>query len=114
MVAVACMTRSLADVELGVSSRGIMHWASASKANARLNGRNYVSIEDVQEIAPYVLTHRLIMQATRSRRCAECGVRAGSGAPADAYRDLGLPPSERNPHRAIASSSARRPRTSAR
>ena len=61
MVAVACMTRSLADVELGVSSRGIMHWASASKANARLNGRNYVSIEDVQEIAPYVLTHRLIM-----------------------------------------------------
>ena len=61
MVAVARMTRSLAEVELGVSSRGIMHWASASKANARLNGRNYVSVEDAQEIAPYVLTHRLIM-----------------------------------------------------
>ena len=55
MVALARMTRSLAGVELGVSSRGIMHWASASKANARLNGRNYVSVEDVQEIAPYVL-----------------------------------------------------------
>jgi len=62
MVAVARMTRSLADVELGVSSRGIMHWASASKAAARLNGRNYVSVEDVREIAPYVLTHRLIMK----------------------------------------------------
>jgi MoxR-like ATPase len=39
-----------------------MHWASASKATARLNGRNYVSVEDVQEIAQYVLTHRLIMK----------------------------------------------------
>jgi MoxR-like ATPase len=62
MVAVARMTRTLADVELGVSSRGIMHWASASKATARLNGRNYVTVEDVREIAPYVLTHRLIMK----------------------------------------------------
>ena len=39
-----------------------MHWASASKATARLNGRNYVTVSDVQEIAPYVLRHRLIMQ----------------------------------------------------
>ena len=52
MVAVARMTRSIEGVELGVSSRGIMHWASASKATARLNGRNYVSVADAQEIAP--------------------------------------------------------------
>ena len=62
MVAVARMTRSLPDVELGVSSRGIMHWASASKAAARLNGRNHVAVEDAHEVAPFVLTHRLIMQ----------------------------------------------------
>ena len=54
-------TRDLAGVELGVSSRGIMHLASAVKANARLSGREEVTIEDVREIAPYVLRHRLIL-----------------------------------------------------
>ena len=60
MVALARCTRTLPGVELGVSSRGIIHLASASRANARLNGRDYITIEDVQEIAPYVLRHRII------------------------------------------------------
>jgi MoxR-like ATPase len=62
MVALARETRDIAGVELGVSSRGIMHLAGASKANARLNGREEVTIEDVREIAPYVLRHRLILE----------------------------------------------------
>jgi MoxR-like ATPase len=62
MVAIARKTRELPGVELGVSSRGIMHLAGAAKANARLNGRNWVSVEDVREIAPYVLRHRLITE----------------------------------------------------
>jgi len=60
MVALARCTRTLPGVELGVSSRGIIHLAGASRANARLNGRDYVAIEDVQEIARYVLRHRII------------------------------------------------------
>jgi MoxR-like ATPase len=62
MVAIARMTRQVPGVELGVSSRGIIHLASASKANARLNGREYVTVEDVREIAPYVLHHRIICE----------------------------------------------------
>ena len=62
MVAIARATRELPGVELGVSSRGIIHLASAAKANARLNGRSYIAIEDVQEIAPFVLRHRLIVE----------------------------------------------------
>jgi MoxR-like ATPase len=62
MVAIARETRDLPGVELGVSSRGIMHLAGASKANARLNGREEVTVEDVREIAPYVLRHRLILE----------------------------------------------------
>jgi len=62
MVALARESRDIAGVELGVSSRGIMHLAGASKANARLNGREEVSVDDVREIAPYVLRHRLILQ----------------------------------------------------
>jgi MoxR-like ATPase len=53
-------TRELTGVELGASSRALIHLASASKAVARLNGRSAVAIEDVQEIVPYVLRHRLI------------------------------------------------------
>jgi len=61
MVAIARKTRELPGVELGVSSRGIIHLASAAKANARLSGRDAVTVEDVQQIAPYVLRHRLIV-----------------------------------------------------
>jgi MoxR-like ATPase len=62
MVAVARQTRDLPGVELGVSSRGLMHLASAAKASARLSGRDEVTPEDVREIAPYVLKHRLIVE----------------------------------------------------
>jgi len=62
MVAIARQTRDLPGVELGVSSRGLMHLASAAKASARLNGRDEVTVEDVREIAPYVLRHRLIVE----------------------------------------------------
>jgi MoxR-like ATPase len=61
MVAIARKSRDIAGVELGVSSRGVIHLASAARANARLSGRDEVTIEDVREIAPYVLRHRLIL-----------------------------------------------------
>jgi MoxR-like ATPase len=62
MVAIARRTRDLPGVELGVSSRGVIHLASAARANARLSGRDEVTAEDVREIAPYVLRHRLILE----------------------------------------------------
>jgi MoxR-like ATPase len=62
MVAIARATRQIPGVELGVSSRGIIHLTSAAKANARLNGRDYVAIDDVRQIAPYVLRHRIIVE----------------------------------------------------
>jgi MoxR-like ATPase len=62
MVAIARASRDIAGVELGVSSRGVIHLASASRANARLSGRDEVTIEDVREMAPYVLRHRLILE----------------------------------------------------
>ena len=60
MVEVARATRHVPGVELGVSSRGLMHLAAAAKANARLNGREAVTLLDVREIAPYVVRHRII------------------------------------------------------
>jgi MoxR-like ATPase len=66
MVAIARASRDIPGVELGVSSRGVIHLASAARANARLAGRDEVTIEDVQDMAPYVLRHRLILSEDRS------------------------------------------------
>jgi MoxR-like ATPase len=62
IVAVGRRTRELPGVELGVSSRAMIHLVNAVKANARLNGRDTANIEDVREMAPYVLRHRIILE----------------------------------------------------
>jgi MoxR-like ATPase len=59
IVAVGRKTRELPGVELGVSSRAMIHLVMAVKANARLYGRETVTIEDVREMAPFVLRHRI-------------------------------------------------------
>jgi len=61
IVALGRRTRELPGVQLGVSSRAMIHLVSAAKANARLNGRHSVAIEDVFQMAPYVLRHRIIV-----------------------------------------------------
>src|SRR5215831_6088628 len=47
IVALGRRTREIPGVELGVSSRAMIHLVSAAKANARLNGRHSVTAEDV-------------------------------------------------------------------
>jgi MoxR-like ATPase len=67
IVALGRRTRDIPGVELGVSSRAMIHLMSASKANARLNGRQIVTVEDVQEMTPFVLRHRLILEKGADR-----------------------------------------------
>ena len=55
-------TREVDGVMLGASSRAAIHFMSATKAHARLEGREAASIEDARTMAPYVLTHRLIIE----------------------------------------------------
>ena len=62
VVGVVRNTRVLEGVMLGASSRAAIHLMSATKANARLEGRDTVMIEDVRTMAPYVLPHRLICE----------------------------------------------------
>jgi MoxR-like ATPase len=60
IIALGRRTRELPGLELGASSRSLIHLLSAAKAAARLNGRAHVTISDVREMAPFVLRHRLI------------------------------------------------------
>ena len=62
VVGVVRKTREIDGVMLGASSRAAIHFMSATKAHARLEGREAASIEDARAMAPYVLTHRLILE----------------------------------------------------
>ncbi|WP_288004725.1 MoxR family ATPase [Thermofilum sp.] len=56
-------TRELKEVEVGVSPRGTESLLKASRALAFIRGRDYVLPDDVKEIAPSVLGHRLVMKS---------------------------------------------------
>jgi MoxR-like ATPase len=55
-------TRTLPSVELGASPRAGVHLLAAAKASARLDDRGYVTPDDVAEVAPDVLRHRLLLR----------------------------------------------------
>lgn len=55
-------TRDSPDVFIGAGPRGGIHLLLASKATAALSGRDYVSPDDVQEMALPVLRHRIVLQ----------------------------------------------------
>ena len=57
------LTRSNAYVTLGVSPRGALAVTRAAKANAYLEGRDYVIPDDVCAVFPDVCVHRLILNS---------------------------------------------------
>jgi len=68
VVDVVRATRSHKDVQLGVSPRGTLALYKCAQAWAAIRGREYVLPDDIKLLAPYVLTHRiLISPATRLR-----------------------------------------------
>ena len=66
-------TRRHEDVELGASPRATMGLYRCSQAVAAIQGRDYVSPDDVKLLAPYTLPHRIIVksQARLRERSAE-------------------------------------------
>lgn len=53
-------TRSHAAIQLGISPRGSLSFIQGAKAYALIHGRNYVTPKDLQDLVPYVFSHRLI------------------------------------------------------
>lgn len=54
-------TRVGSSVVMGVSPRGSLALLKCAKAYAALSGREYVIPDDVKAVAPYVLSHRIIL-----------------------------------------------------
>lgn len=63
VLALVRATRALPSVELGASPRASVHLLAASRATARLAGRDYVTPDDVASVARPCLRHRLILRA---------------------------------------------------
>ncbi len=61
IVDVVRATRQHSEVELGVSPRGTLALYRCAQALAAIRGREYVLPDDVKTLAPYVLTHRILV-----------------------------------------------------
>ncbi len=68
IVALAGATREHPDLALGASPRASLALFRASQALAALRGRGHVLPEDVQTLAPDVLTHRLLLKPEAALR----------------------------------------------
>lgn len=53
-------TRTHSAIQLGISPRGSLAFIQAAKAYALIHGRNYVTPKDLQDLVPFVFSHRLI------------------------------------------------------
>ncbi|WP_248896532.1 AAA family ATPase [Haloplanus halobius] len=60
-------TREVETVEFGASPRASMGLVRTAKARAFLHGRNHVSWEDVESMAPPVLRHRILLDFRAER-----------------------------------------------
>ena len=79
IVNVCRATRTHEDIELGASPRATMALYRTCQAMAAIRGRDYVLPDDVKLLAPYVLTHRLIIAPQTRLRGRQ---------PADIIRDV--------------------------
>ena len=73
LVQVVQATRGHADLDLGASPRASMGLYRCSQTMAAIQGRDYVSPDDIKLLAPYTLAHRMIVksQARLRERTAE-------------------------------------------
>jgi len=61
VVRISRATRQHGEIQLGASPRATMALYQAAQAWGAIQGRDYVLPDDVKQMAPHVLTHRLII-----------------------------------------------------
>ena len=78
IAALGLATRTLPSVALGASPRSIVHLLAASKASARLSGRDFVTPDDVAWMATPVWRHRIQLrpEAELERGTSDDAIRA--------------------------------------
>lgn len=64
-------TRNRDDVALGVSPRGNLSYLRAAQALAAIRGKNYVSPDEIKDLARPVLGHRMILRSGMRNRSTQ-------------------------------------------
>ena len=59
------LTRSHPDIDLGSSPRGSLAILNGAKAMGLLRGRDFITPDDILDVAPAVLSHRLVLTAEK-------------------------------------------------
>lgn len=77
MLDIVTATRNSEEIDTGVSPRGTLAFMQSAQAKAFVEGRSYVIPEDVKEIAPYVLAHRLVLSMEGEMRKTKQGMLSG-------------------------------------
>src|SRR5262249_55580656 len=81
------MPELAAHIELGASPRATLGLLSAGRAMAMLRGRRFVVPEDIHDVAPEVLRHRILLSydalanGTGSAHGVQQGPHRGAGPP---------------------------------
>ena len=65
IVTIITTSRNSKDIFLGASPRASLAIMNASKSYAALQGRDFVTPEDIQFVAPYIMNHRIILSAEK-------------------------------------------------
>jgi MoxR-like ATPase len=86
LLAIVHRTRRCTPLELGISPRGALAFFRASQARALLQGRAYVSPDDIHALAGPVLAHRVQLTST-----ARYGGITAEAALADVVKDVPVP-----------------------
>jgi MoxR-like ATPase len=63
LVELITRSRSLSDLHLGASPRAALSWLGAAKAHAAIEGKDFVTPDNIKFVAEPVLRHRLILTA---------------------------------------------------
>jgi MoxR-like ATPase len=80
IVQVVRATRAESGVVLGASPRAAIHLLNATKAHARLAGRQTADRDDVVTMAPFVLCHRIIVNGVSQRDVVGRAITAAADA----------------------------------
>ncbi len=54
-------SRNLSDLQLGASPRAALNWLAAAKSNAAIQGKDFITPDDIKAVAEPVLRHRFIL-----------------------------------------------------
>lgn len=79
IIDLAHASRSFEGVRLGLSPRGALALMRGAQVRAAFGGRDYVTPDDVKEIAPYIMAHRILVRGGSALRDADAAPKALQG-----------------------------------